>query len=278
MTTTPDDKSAPRRALAEREQRRRAARSRHRRQAIIGLAVVGTTVLTLFAVGMDRLLRPGAFPIKELRLEGQFVNLDPAGVQDIIVAELGGNYFSLDLAHIEKAVEALPWARQARVRRSWPNSLKVSIEEHHPVARWGERHWLNREAEIIWLGEDVTIDGLVSLHGPPGIAGELWHRYNEWAPMLRRAGLELVSIDVDDRYAWEVRVGQTEDQQQADVLLGTDTELHDRRLRRLVGAYAGLKKQAGTVLVMDLRYPNGMAITQGNSDKGDEVALNEVGQ
>lgn len=278
MTKTPDDRSSPRRALAEREQRRRAARSRHRRQVIIGLAVVGTTVLTLVAVGMDRLLRPGAFPIRELRLEGQFVNLDPGRVHDIIVAELEGNYFSLDLAHIEQVVEALPWARQARVRRSWPNSLKVTIEEQQPVARWGERHWLNREAEIIWLGDDVTIGGLVSLHGPPGIAGELWHRYNEWAPMLRTAGLGLVSIDVDDRYAWTVRVAQTEDRQTADVLLGTDTELHDQRLRRLVSAYAGLKKQTGTVLVMDLRYPNGMAITQDNSDKGDEVALNEVGQ
>ncbi len=277
MTAIPDDNTAPRRALAERQQRRRAARSRHRRQAIIGLAVVGTTVLTLVAVGMDRLLRPGAFPIRELRLEGQFVRLDPARVQEIIVAELGDNYFSLDLAHIEKAVEALPWARQARVRRSWPNSLGVAIEEHQPVAKWGEQHWLNRQAEIIWLGDEVAIDGLVTLHGPPGIAGELWHRYNEWAPMLRTADLELLSIDVDDRFAWTLQVGRP-DGGQAEVLLGTDGELHERRLRRLVNAYAELQKQAGTVLVMDLRYPNGMAITQGNGDEGDEVALNEVGQ
>lgn len=276
MTHSPNAGLSPRRALAEREHRRRTARSRHRRQAIVGLAVVGITTLTLVALGMDKLLRPGAFPIEELRLEGQFVHLDPAEVQEIVVSELGDNYFSLDLHHIEKVVEALAWAREARVRRSWPNSLKVDIEEQHPVARWGEDHWLNEQAEIVWLGDDVEIEVPVSLDGPGSIAGELWHRYNEWAPMLRRAGLEVVSVEVNDRYAWTLRVRPLGEQYVSEVLLGTYE--HGRRVRRLISSYSSLQKQTGVILSMDLRYPNGMAITQGNGEKGEEVALNEVDQ
>ena len=276
MTHSPNARPSPRRAFAEREHQRRTARSRHRRQAIVGLAVVAITTLALVALGMDKLLRPGAFPIEELRLEGRFVNLDPVEVQDIVVSELGDNYFSLDLHHIEKVVEDLPWAREARVRRSWPNRLKVYIEEQHPVARWGDDHWLNEEAEIVWLGDDVDIEVPVSLYGPRSIAAELWQRYNEWSPMLHSAGLEVVSVKVNDRFAWTLRVRPLGEQYVSEVLLGTNE--HDRRVRRLISSYSRLREQTGVILSMDLRYPNGMAITQGNGEKGEEVALNEVDQ
>lgn len=273
----PEEKqSTSRRVLAAREHRRRSLRSRYRRQAFIGLVVVGITTLTLLAVGMDRLLRPGAFPIEELRLKGAFNRLDPAQVQRIIVDELGDNYFSLDLAHIEQIVEALPWAREARVRRSWPNRLNVTIEEQHPVARWGESEWLNDRAEIVQLGDDVGIDGLVALSGPDSSARDVWHRYNQWAPMLREVGLEVVSIDVDERFAWTLQVSPQQVPYSSAVLLGT--EHHDRRVQRLIGSYSRLQNQAGVILTMDLRYPNGMAITQGNGEKGNDVALNEVDQ
>ena len=110
---------------------------RRRRQALIGLAAVAVTTLAVVAVAMDKLLRPGAFPIKELRLEGEFDHLDPEVVQQAVLKGLGDNYFSLDLSRIEQAVEDLPWAQEARVRRSWPHGLRVWVKEQHPVARWG---------------------------------------------------------------------------------------------------------------------------------------------
>ncbi len=271
-----EKQTTSRRALAESVRRRRSARSRRRRQALIGLATAGITTLTVVAVGMDRLLRPGAFPIKELRLKGEFVNLDPAMVQQIIVGEMGDNYFSLDLAHIEQVVEALPWAREARVRRSWPNGLTVTIAEQHPVARWGDGEWLNENAQIVRLGDDVVIDGLVSLSGPNTSAREVWHRYNEWAPMLRKVGLDVISIDVDDRFAWTLQISPTGASHATDVLLGSND--HERRVKRLIGSYSRLEEQMDTLLTMDLRYPNGMAITQGNIDEPNEMALNEVDQ
>jgi cell division protein FtsQ len=250
--------------------------SRHRSQAISGLAVAGITTLAVLAVGMDRLLRPGAFPIRELRLEGAFANIDPSEIQQAVVDELGGNYFSLDLARIEQVVEALPWVRQARVRRSWPHGLTVIIEEQQPVARWGKDGWINHQSEIVRLGDDVAVEGLVSLSGPDGVAADVWHRYNEWAPMLRKVDLDLVSIAVDNRYAWSLTIKTAGAPVSTKVLLGTGG--HDGRIARLIRSYSRLPGQIGAPLVMDMRYPNGMAITQRNGDESNELALNEVDQ
>ncbi len=274
----------PRRAFAESEYKRRSARARRRRQALLGLAAVVVTTLTVAAVAMDKLLRPGAFPIKELRLEGEFDHLNPEVVQQAVLRELGGNYFSLDLSRIEQAVEDLPWAQEARVRRSWPHGLNVWVKEQHPVARWGDDQWLNDEARIIQPGEGFDASDLVSLHGPDGRALEVWRRYGEWVSRLGDIGLELDSIQVDDRFSWTLAVKPAGSVQTTRIFLGIDD--HDRRMQRLVGSYPELKQRTGALRTMDLRYPNGIAITQDNEQdknqgddmKEDEVALNEVDQ
>ena len=262
-----------RRALAESEHKRRQARRHRRRQALIGLAAVGVTILTVMAVAADRLLRPGAFPIKELRLEGEFNHLNPDTVRAAIVRELGDNYFSLDLSRIEQAVEALPWAYQATVQRSWPHGLTVRVEEQHPVARWGEKNWLNDKAEIIELEQMVETD-LVSLSGPDGVAAEVWRKYNEWLPLLRSQGMEIGSLDVDERYAWSLQVILDQSKHKFQVFLGVDD--HNQRLNRFLSAFATLKPEGDSLLHVDLRYPNGMAVTRRDVQQEHEVVLNEV--
>ena len=277
-----------RRAFAETEHKRRSARGRRRRQALIGLAAVAITTLAVVAVAMDKLLRPGAFPIKELRLEGEFDHLDPEVVQQAVLKGLGDNYFSLDLSRIEQAVEDLPWAQEARVRRSWPNELRVWVREQHPVARWGDDRWLNDKAQIIQPGEGFDAGSLVLLHGPDSRAPEVWRRYGEWVSRLADIGLEVDSIQVDDRFSWILTVKAEGSVQKIQILLGIDD--HDRRIQRLVGSFPELKQRAGVLLTVDLRYPNGIAITQRNdqgNNKGNnqgndmnkgELALNEVDQ
>ena len=260
-----------RRALAESEHKRRIARRRRHRQALIGLVAVGVTTLAVVAVAMDRLLQPGAFPIKELRLQGEFTNLDPDAVRTIIVEQLGDNYFSLDLGSIEHAVESMPWVYQARVQRSWPHALTVRVEEQHPVARWGEKDWLNANAQIIQLEQTVETKGLVSLRGPDAVAPEVWNRYQEWSALLRDAGIEIGTIEVDDRFAWSLVVNPVQSGQSFRVLLGLEDL--DQRMRRFMSSYPALQPDAHFLVSVDLRYPNGMAVTRHDAREEDEVAL-----
>ena len=259
-----------RRALAESEHRRRTARRRRHRQALIGLIAFGFTTLAVVAVAMDRLLQPGAFPIKELRLEGEFTNLDPETVRTTVIEQLGDNYFSLDLRRIETAVENLPWVYKAAVQRSWPHGLTVRIEEQHPVARWGDKNWLNADAQIIQLEQTVETEGLVLLHGPDVLALEVWSRYNQWSSVLRDAGVVLESINVDDRFAWSLTINPLQSRHSFRILLGVED--HDHRINRFISSYPVLKSDIDSLSSLDLRYPNGMAVIWHDTEK-KEVAL-----
>ncbi len=195
---------------------------------------------------------------------------------------------SIDLSRIEQAVEDLPWAREVRVRRSWPYGLSVWIREQRPVARWGDDMWLNDQAQIIPPGQGFDAGALVSLRGPDSRAPDVWRRYGEWVPRLGDIGLEVDSIQVDDRFSWALTVKPAGSTQMIRILLGIDD--HDRRMQRFVASYPELKQRASALLTVDLRYPNGIAITQkddqdngqGNNQVDDmnesELALNEVDQ
>jgi len=263
----------PRRAFEEGERQQKLDRRGRRRQALIGLVAVGITALTVVAVATDKLLRPGAFPIKELRLRGEFDRLDPEQVRQAIIGKLGDNYFSLDLGLIEQAVEDLPWVYQATVKRSWPDGLKVRVEEQQPVARWGEDKWLNDRAQIIELDPGFQGPGMVMLSGPESVAGHVWGKYNEWKPLLATVGLEIEAMAIDERFSWVLSLRMVTSMHQIQVLLGLDDL--DQRLRRFVGSFPVLTRESPPLVSVDLRYPNGLAVTR-TLVKQEEVALNEV--
>ncbi len=263
-----------RRALAESEHKRRLVRRRRHRQLLTGLIAVGITALTVVAVAMDRLLRPGAFPIKELRLEGEFTNLHPDTVRTSVVGQLGDNYFSLDLGRIERAVEDLPWVYQATVQRSWPHGLTIQIEEQHPVARWGDKAWLNADAQIIDLEKSVDTRGLVSLRGPDAVAADAWSNFKVWSSALLEAEVEIESIDVDDRFAWSLTVSPVQSEHAFRILLGQ--EEHEPRISRFLYSYQALKSKIDNLVSVDLRYPNGMAVIWRDVLEEGDVAQNEV--
>ena len=263
-------------SFPESEPRVRTNPVKRGRHALIGLGVVLITTLTVFAVAMDKLLRPGAYPIEELRLEGKFHQLKPEAVQQAILSEMGDNYFSLDLSRIEKAVEDLPWVEEAKLRRTWPHGLNVWLREHVLVAQWGDSRWLNDNMRIVELDNSNSLNHLVILDGPDNRAREVWHRYQQWKPLLLEIGVEIESVSVDKRNSWTLGLKPNGALESTEVLLGIDD--HDRRIERLIKSYPVLNSGGENLLVMDMRYPNGIAVTHGSKINEDDVALNEVDQ
>ncbi|TAN23794.1 MAG: FtsQ-type POTRA domain-containing protein [Acidobacteria bacterium] len=59
---------------------------------------------------------------------------DGQRVLAVFSADLGRNLFFIPLSQRRRAVERIPWVRQAAVLRLWPARLEVKIQERTPVA------------------------------------------------------------------------------------------------------------------------------------------------
>jgi cell division protein FtsQ len=170
-----------------------------------------------------------------------------------------GNFFTIDLEDVRAGFETVPWVRRATVRRIWPNRLVVSIEEHRPLALWGDGRLVNTYGELYSanLAEAEEDGPLPQFSGPAGSQQQVVTRWEELHRWLSPLGLRPAALHLSPRYAWTARLDDG-----TVLLLGRDQGLPiEERVRRWVTAYPRVKARLERrAEVVDLRYPNGFAV------------------
>lgn len=197
----------------------------------------------------------------------------PATLGATIAGRLSGNFFTIDLDNARSVIEAAPWVRRAQVKRVWPNTLLVRLEEQQPLAYWNEREMINTWGEAFSANEAVLSDdvALPQLNGPNFSERLVVQRYAEVARWIAPMGLSVREVTLSPRYAWEVVLSDG-----MRLNLGRDpaadiADPHGRsgalpfaaRIERFVQAWPALLQRLGdrAVASADLRYTNGFAIT-----------------
>lgn len=191
------------------------------------------------------------FPLREVEVTGAPGHVTYAQVADIVRTELKGNFFTLSLPAARSAFEKLPWVRTVNVRRKWPDRLEVSLEEHVPLARWGNEALVNVQGELFRAAYDGDLPTFL---GPPGSAKEIAIQYAYFKRALEAIGKTPVQVQVTPRRAWELRLagGTT-------LALGRDQV--EARLARYVAAHdASVGQLRRRIDYVDLRYSNGFAV------------------
>jgi cell division protein FtsQ len=191
------------------------------------------------------------FALREVRLAHAPAHVTADALQAIARRELKGNFFTLDMAAARAAFERLTWVRRATVRRQWPGTLVLELEEHVPLARWGEGGLVNTHGEVF---QGTYEGGLPLFNGPPGAAKEIAIQYEYFRRRLSGIGLAPAQVKVSPRRAWQVRLTNG-------LTLELGREQVEARLARFIHAHGRTLARLGRrVDYVDLRYSNGFAV------------------
>jgi cell division protein FtsQ len=216
-------------------------------------ALVGIAALALAVAGLALLLRSPLFPVTELEVKNALAKTTKEEIEAATRGRIEGNFFAVDTARVRAALEQLPWVRSVSVRRVWPARLEVTLEEHVPLARWGDDALVNTYGERF---NGRSEQALPVLLGPAGTEAEVAQRYARFARLVAPLGGELERVVLTPRYAWQLQLAGG-----LHIMLGRDADAGESRLTRFVDAYsATLGKIAGRHEYVDLRYPNGFAL------------------
>jgi len=212
--------------------------------------------LVVFAVAaLQLLLRSSLFPLREIDVSGALAHTTRQQIDEAARGHVAGNFFSVDLADLRGALEALPWVRAVQVRRVWPDTLEVEIEEHVALARWGGNGLVDEQGER-FAGSGG--EGLPLFAGPAGSEAEVTRRYRVFVALLAPIGAVPEQVVVSPRHAWQLRLADG-----TALELGRDApgDPVESRLARFVAAYPQtLGRMTQKVDHVDLRYPNGFAL------------------
>ena len=218
--------------------------------ARILLAVVLVTV----GYGGSLLYKQIDKPLTNVMIGGDFTYLQPADLSALVAGEVDGGFLSVNLAGLSEVLRAHPWVSEVNVRREWPSILKVEVTEEVPIARWGEKGFLNRLGEELLIENNSHLGALPVLRTEAGTSGEMMQSYQLMAELLIPTGLKIVELRRDNLGVWFIDTAPG-----LRMVIGRDEVSEKIRRFNLVWT-AGLNRQLARIESIDLRYPNGLAV------------------
>jgi cell division protein FtsQ len=234
----------------------------------LAFAVLVLVFVVLCALATVRSVsRARAFDIQGITVTGDSRHNNSLTLRANVAPRIAGTFFTVDLARVRAAFEAAPWVRRAVVRRDFPNRLRVSLQEHEPVALWsgegapGDVRLVNSFGEVFEanLGE-VDQDSLPLLSGPEGQSAEVLDMYRSLQPLFDGMDMAVEQMQLSARGSWSVHLNAG-----ADIELGRGTAAEvlprvERFLKTLTQVVSRYGRAANAIESADLRHENGYAI------------------
>lgn len=217
------------------------------------LIVAAVFAMALVALGWY-LLQPQTLPIKQVGIEGEFRELSRQELQRLVVEQLQGGFFSVDVDALRRALTANPWVREVQVQRVWPDTLKITVHEQVPIARWKDQGLVSSEGDYFEPHSTSVFTQLPQLNGPAGLQPQLAQRLQQLQIALKPLQMQVAELTLSQRRAWSFTT-----RGDLQVVLGRDD--FDERLQRFIDLVpSSLGERLVNALYIDMRYTNGFAV------------------
>jgi len=212
-------------------------------------------------------IRLPIFPINVVEVGGQLEHVSRKQVELIVEEHLTGNFFTLDLKKTRDAFEKLPWTRNVSVRRHWPSTINVEIEEHKALARWGDIALVNTYGELFHGASD---DDLPVFYGAGDAVKEVAQQYAQFKEILLDIDMQVTQVNLSPRFSWEIKTDKN-------VSIALGREHMNARLAQFSIAYQTVLRHLNTTIqYADLRYPNGFSLLQTNKQSMQQPPLRQM--
>ncbi|KVW96261.1 cell division protein FtsQ [Thiobacillus denitrificans] len=202
------------------------------------------------------------FALRNIEVKTPVAHVTEAQIRLVAERQVRGTFFTVDLESVRNSLEKLPWVREARVERRWPDTLAVSLTEHVPLARWNDNALVNEAGEVFVAAANTR---LPRLSGPEDSSAEVVAAYRRHHAALAPLGMAIDELRLSPRRAWRLKLGNG-------MTLALGREQTDARLTRFVALYPRLFGTQATAqadaappapitpVTVDLRYPDGFAV------------------
>lgn len=193
--------------------------------------------------------------VQEVAIEGPFVMVQSERIAQLLEANIHTGFWQLDIQALQRALEQDPWIKAVSIRRRWPDKLIVEVHEQTPIARWGDRGFVNNTAELI-LVDDLgdALANLPRLDAEDRSLDKLMQNYQTIAELLGSRNLRLAQIELDARGSWRITLRDG-----VKVVFGRHRL--QERMRLFAKIYdSKLAQHWQEVASVDVRYNNGAAV------------------
>lgn len=189
------------------------------------------TVFVLLALGGGAwwLIRHPGFALQTITVQGEVSRNNAFAFRTHVLPKLEGNFFTIDLAQARQAFEAVPWVRVAVVHRDFPNRLRAVLQEHRPMAMWGDEDsgtLINEQGQVFEASvDDADAERLPRMKGPAAESKTVAGMYLALSPRFQALDMQIEMLELTARGSWRV---QTQHGAQIELGRGSRSEVLQR--------------------------------------------------
>ena len=166
------------------------------------------SVMAVFYLGLliQRTEFPTVLPVTDVQVKGELNFISKEEISVLVKKNLSGGYFTVDLNNIRQLLLHKHWIKNVSLRRKWPASLNVFIEEQVPVAYWNNDSYLSENGDV-FKPEYIDLNlNLPNLNGPAGQHDNVWKFMNILYKETAMLNYEIVRLNLDKRRAWQLEL------------------------------------------------------------------------
>lgn len=135
------------------------------------------------------------FQIKNIVIEGNISHVSDLELKNIANNQLHGTMFTLNINELQEKFEGLTWIKHVSVKKEFPSTLVVKLQEHIPVAVIPNLGLLSSDGEIFdAVISDENIPALLTKFNSPQ---EAYNMYLQIEPVIAKYGDSVTKINID---------------------------------------------------------------------------------
>ena len=245
---------------------------------LFSLTIGSLTFLYLLFLCYSWIISHKHFALKSVVLDvvnNDNPNIDTQEIQQVIKTTFNGTTLSTDLKMMNELILDNPWVEQVVVRRVWPNTIVLRVEERRIIALWNNKYLISEFGELTDIQathykkiEDRLGCYLIKIEGPEDFLSKIVARAEVTNNLLTNINKKLLHLRLTDQFSWEAKTtkGMT-------LRFGGDDLQGPMyyRLENFTKSYSSLANKLAEkgirspeIHYVDLRYAKGFAIKTKN--------------
>ena len=247
---------------------------------IFSLIIGSLTFLYLFFLCYSWVISHEHFRLKNVVIEvvnNDNPNIDKQEIQQAIKSTLNGTTLSTDLKKMVELILDNPWIEQVVIRRVWPNTIVLRVQERRLIALWNSKFLISEFGEVtnIPVSDYKKVEKksgcyLMRIEGPKDFLSKIVTRAEKTNNLLANINKKLSHLILTEQFSWEakttggmtLRFGGEDLQGPMFYRLENFTKSYSSLANKL--AEKGIRSPE--IHYVDLRYAKGFAIKTKNKN------------
>ncbi len=216
--------------------------------AVFSVPAIALAALFIYQAVAERM----QLPITEVIVDAPSKQLDSDAIKRAVAPTIADGFFAVDVREVQQRVLEVPWIAVASVRRIWPGTLVIRVEQHRPKIRWGVEKLISLKGVLYEPPDMLDYMHLARLNGDDAYHTIVYQKYQELGQRFKAFG-EIETLSRSSRGGWSMVLDSG-----LSIVLGSSEV--DARVERTLRFMHHFSDQLASLSRIDARYSNGVAV------------------